>query len=145
MKTITKRQYSDIVDDIIQDGKKRSAKTGKPFGGVVGDDLYRVVKQAVGDDFTVKEDESFKLSKADINAVANSRYYRSKGGFTLIVATFILVILLSIYQRATLMPPLIFFSLLAFVALGFIWIYSRGQSKIRKDVWAQLGREESEE
>ena len=39
----------------------------------------------------------------------------------------------------------IYYTLCGFIALAFIYVYSRKQSKVRKELWRQLGRDEGRE
>lgn len=148
MKIITERQYGEIVLNIIKERKKKVEKASQSFNGVNGDDLNEEVARYLGDEWMVTNEQPVKFTRGDINAVAGARYFR-KGGITLVMGLLIIQLLLAITVKSLIiMTPLYFnlyYVLCGLIALGFIWVYSHKQSKIRKELWRQLGREESAE
>jgi len=146
MKIITERQYGEIVLNIIKERKKKAEKTSQSFNGVDGDDLNEEVTRHLGDEWMVTNEQPVKFTRGDINAVAGARYFR-KGGITLVMGLLIIQLLLAIVVRSfIIMTPLgynLYYVLCGLIALGFILIYSRQQSKIRRELWRELGREES--
>jgi len=109
--------------------------------GVSQEELREAVKVRVGESCMITKEESVKFSRSDINAVASARYFR-KGGVTLIMGLVIVV------KSVVVMTPLyynIYYALCGLIAIGFLYIYSRQQAKVRKELWQKLGREEAEE
>jgi len=148
MKTITERQYNELVDIILKEREKQAGKTSQPFNGVDCDELQRGITNRLGDSWRITSEQPMKFTKADISAVANARYFR-KSGITLLMGLLIIMLLLSIAVKSfVVMIPLyynLYYTVVGLIALAFIWVYSRGQSKIRKELWRQLGRGETKE
>lgn len=147
MKVITEKYYQDLVSDIIKEKRKSAEKLGKPFRGISQDELRDAVNVRVGE-CSLTNEEAVKFSRSDINAVASARYFR-KGGITMIMGLVILLLLLAIAVKSVVvMTPLyynLYYALCGLIAIGFLYIYSRKQAKVRKALWQQLGREEAEE
>lgn len=144
---ITERQLADITVNIIKEKQTECEKRSQEFRGINSETLMREVSEYLGDEWTVIKEQDVKFTKADINAVAGARFFR-KGGLTLLMAMLILVLGASLIPRyvGMEMTPLnvtIIYSILGVIFLVFMWIYNKGQSKIRKELWGQLGREES--
>ena len=148
MKTITEQHLQDLVGSIIKEKKKVAEKLGKPFNGITQDELWDAVRVRVGEEWMVKNEESVKFSRSDINAVASARYFR-KGGVTMIMGLVIVLLLLAVVVKSVVvMTPLyynLYYALCGLMAIGFLYIYSRQQAKVRKELWQKLGREEAEE
>ena len=147
MKVITEKYYQDLVSDIIKEKRKVAEKLGKPFRGISQEELRDAVNVRVGE-CSLTNEEAVKFSRSDINAVASARYFR-KGGITMIMGLVILLLLLAIAVKSVVvMTPLyynLYYALCGLIAIGFLYIYSRKQAKVRKALWQQLGREEAEE
>lgn len=147
MKQITERHYSDLIETIIKDKQKQYEKVGQEFSGIDGDDLLEEVTKRLGGDWCITNERPVKFTKADINAVAGARYFR-KGGVTLLMGLAIIILCLSIVARfiGLALSPLsltLYYTVCGIVTLAFLWFYSHGQAKIRRELWRQLGREES--
>jgi len=148
VKVITEQYYQDLVSSIIKEKRKVAEKLGQPFLGVSQEELREAVKVRVGESCMITKEESVKFSRSDINAVASARYFR-RGGISLIMGLVIVLLLLAIVVKSVVvMTPLyynIYYALCGLIAIGFLYIYSRQQAKVRKELWQQLGREEAEE
>lgn len=146
MKLITERQYNELTISILKDREIEAEKNHKSFNGIDGNDLLREITARLDDSWKVINEQPMKFTRADINAVASARYFR-KGGITLLMGLLIVLLLVAIGVKSlVIMTPLyynMYYTFCGMVALGFIWIYSHKQSKIRKELWRQLGREET--
>ncbi len=146
MKIITERQYSEIVESILKEKEKQ--KVSPLFNGIGGEELQREITNRLGGEWKVTNEQPVKFTRVDINAVASARYFR-KGGVTLLMGLVIILLLLAIGAKSlVIMTPLyynLYYTFCGLIALGFLWLYSRKQAKIRKELWRQLGREESKE
>lgn len=148
MKYITVQHYNSIVESILKEKEKEAERRKLPFVGLSADELRREVDNHLGGTWTIKREDAVKFSKADINAVAGARFYR-KTGLQLLMVMVIIILALSAGVRY--IPNMIvlyynlFYTLCGIIALVFIYIYSHKQAKVRKELWRQIGREESEE
>jgi len=148
MKVITEKYYQDLVSDVIKEKRKVAEKLGKPFRGISQEELRDAITARVGEQYLLTNEEAVKFSRSDINAVASARYFR-RGGITMIMGLVILLLLLAIVVKSVVvMTPLyynLYYALCGLIAIGFLYLYSRKQAKVRKALWQQLGREEAEE
>ena len=148
MKFINQQYYNSVVAGILKEKEKQAELLGQSFIGLSGDELAREVSDHLGEAWSIKAEKPMKFSKSDINAVANARFYR-KTGVKLLMG--LLIIVLTIAVAVKWIPNMtelhynIYITLCGVIALVFIYVYSRKQSKVRKELWRQLGREESEE
>jgi len=147
MKVITEQYFQDLVNGIIKEKKATAGKLDKPFRGISQDELCEAVTARIGEPWVVNKEESIKFSRSDINAVASARYFR-KGGISLIMGLVILLLVLAIVVKSVVvMTPLyynLYYAFCGLIAIGFLYIYSRKQAKVRKELWQKLGREEAE-
>lgn len=148
MKTITEQYLNTLSVNIIKESEKQAELLGNSFNGLTGDQLYQAIKGHLGGEFIVKPEQQVKFSRYDINAVANSRFYR-KSGQQLLMGLAIVVLLLVMAIRyipnMTALGYNISYTVCGAIALVFVFVYSRKQSRARKELWRQLGREEKDE
>ena len=148
MKVITEQYYHSVVIGILKEREKQIEKLGQPFDGLTADDLSREVENIIGGKWKIKREQSVKFSKADINAVAGARFFKETGQRILMVVAIIILGLSVVVRYIPSMTSLyynIYYTIVGIVALVFIYVYSRKQSKVRKELWRKLGREEAEE
>lgn len=151
MKIITEQYFNSIVEGIIKEKEKQADQAKQPFIGLSSDELWgeigRQLEVQPGEKWMVKR-QPMKFTKQDINAVASGRFYR-KTGVQLLMALVIILLAMSVAVRyipdITSLGYNIYYTLCGLVGLGFIYIYSRKQAKVRKELWRQLGREETKE
>ena len=86
-----------------------------------------------------------KFSKSDINAVANSRFYKLMGLKLLLGLAVAILVVAAIVNYVEGFPMWVAWVLYAIEALTFVYIYSKGQAKIRRQLWHELGRNENDE
>ena len=145
MKAITERQLYDIIADILNKEEKKSEKAGIPFTGLANEDLNALIEERVGGEWVLKKEQAFKLTKSDINAIANNRYYRRTGVKILMGAVIILLALSIMANNLQFLPPAVFYGLCGASAIALVYLYSSGQAKTRKSLWRAIGRDETEE
>lgn len=148
MRSVTVHTYNSAVETIVREKEKEAEKSHIPFMGVPADELRQALDNYFGEAWIVKKEETIKFTKADINAVASARFFKSTGR-TLLLG--LAVILLSLAVAVRYIPYMsalyynIYYTICGAIALAFIYIYSRKQAKVRKTLWKQLGREETED
>lgn len=148
MRVVTEEYLKSLVESIVRGRKKQSELKHQEFVGLTGEELVREINAQLGENWVVKEEDKVKFSKEDINAVANGRFYR-RTGVKMVMA--LIIILLSLATAMKYIPNVtivgynIFYTLLGGIALAFIYIYSRKQSKVRKELWKQIGRDDVKE
>ena len=84
---------------------------------------------------------SVKLSKKDINAIANSRYF-AKSGMKLLIGMIAVIVIM--YMLVTWIPAIPDFSLyivMSIAVLVLFFIYDRGQRKLFRKYWDRLEKE----
>jgi hypothetical protein len=148
MKEITTRHFRTLADGIMKERERRAKRDNAPLTSISGEELCREVEAQLGGKFAVKKDEEVRFTRADIDAVAGSRFYK-KTGFKMLVITAILVVGLGLSTKY--IPNMetwhytLYYCAFAVIALGFLYIYSKGKARIRKELWHQMGREEGDE
>jgi hypothetical protein len=79
-----------------------------------------------------------KLSKRDINAIANSRYF-SKVGMKLVIGMIaIMVVMYMLVTWVSAIPSYVFYIVMGLAVLALIMIYDRGQRALFKKYWKRL-------
>ncbi len=147
MRVVTEQYLNSLVDSIVKEKEKQAEILHQTFSGLSNDELWQEIKNHLGNQWTVKREHPMKFTRADINAVASARFFR-KTGMQMLMILAIIVLALSVVVKYITMTALlynIFYVLFGLISLGFIYIYSRKQSKARKELWRQLGHEEKEE
>ena len=148
MKFITVGYYNSLVDGILKEKEKQAKSSGHPFDGISEGELTREINKHIVGEWKIKSEQPVKFTKADINSVASGRFYRTTGVkmlMGLVIIILAVAVVVKYIPNMTTLHYNIYYTLCGAVALGFIYIYSRKQAKIRKDLWKQIGREETEE
>ncbi len=144
MKTITEQHYNSIVEAIIKEKEKQAESANLPFIGMTPDELRHEVNCYLGTNEWLVKRNPPKFDRKDISAVASARFFR-KTGISLFMGVIIAILVLSIGIRYVNMTPLYYnlcYTFIGLLALGFIYVYSKMQGKVRRELWRQLGREE---
>lgn len=145
MKTITEQTHRQAVDAILKERERLCAVRNETFRGMTSEEIQGELLNRFGGTYLVQRDRNIKFTKSDINAVANSRFYRKTGIKYLLGLGIILLIVAMLVNTFSVVPLIAGYSICAVVAIGFVYFYQRGQSKMRKELWNELGREESDE
>lgn len=147
MKLITLEHYNSAVEAIVKEKERQAEKLGQAFEGIDAGELKRELDKHFGTDWGIKKEESVRFTKADINAVASARFFR-KTGVTLLMSLLIVLVTLALAVKSlVVMTPLyynLYYTACGVIAIGFIWVYSRKQAKVRKELWRQMGRDNTE-
>lgn len=147
MKLITAQHYHSVVESILKEKERQAESLGQSFIGLSADELQREVDNHLGGAWSIKKEESVKFNKADINAVASARFFRKTGVTLLMGLVIILVAFALVVKSISIMTPLyynIYYTVCGILTVVFLYIYSRKQSKVRKALWRQIGREEKD-
>ena len=148
MKFITVGYYNSLVDGILKEKEKQAKSSGHPFDGLTEIELTHEINKHMVGEWKIKSEQPVKFTKADINSVASGRFYRTTGVKMLMG---LLIIILAVAVAMGYIPNMtalhynIYYTFCGAIGLGFIYIYSRKQARVRKELWRQIGREETEE
>ena len=147
MKFITVQHYNSIVKGILKEKERQAEALHQEFSGLTSDELKKEVDNHIGDGWALKKEEAVKFSKSDINAVAGARFFRQTGRSLLMgLAIVVLGLAVAVKYMPIVMTELyytIYYALIGLATIGFLYVYTRKQSKVRKELWRQIGREES--
>lgn len=135
MKTVTPSQLVNTLEDIVVEREKRAKSVGQSFEGVTPEQLIEELTLHIGDDWSVKKDSPVRFTKEDINAVANSRFYRKSGIKILLIWAIILLAILTAMSWFPAVHLYIYYGLLLATVLGFVWYYGKRQRASRKELW----------
>jgi len=81
---------------------------------------------------------TIKLGKSDINAIANSRYFKKTGMKLVVGMIAIMVVMYALVTWVSVIPPYIFYIVMGVSVFGLIILYDRGQRKLFKKYWKRL-------
>jgi len=145
MKIINEQHLNTLVASIIAEKEKQAETIHQTFTGITQDDLFKEIEARLGGKWALKKEKPIKFSKDDINAVANSRFYRKTGIKLLMLVVIALLAFSILTNNFRILPINVYYGLCAGLAVGFVYLYSRKQSKARKELWKEIGREEIED
>jgi hypothetical protein len=123
-KIVTVQQLEDIIESLPHDDK-----------AVQGDDIVNTLRQKLGDGWSLTKTPPVKFTRDDINAVANSRFYRKSGLKLLMIAT---IVALGVYILMGVFPNVpigIWYSAWGLGIVYFMFVYARKQRQARKELW----------
>jgi len=135
MKTITPQQLEGILEVIISDKEKMAKSLKEHFVGVAQDDVLAEIRKRLGNEWVLKKEQPIKFTKEDINAVANSRFYRKTGIKLLMLLAISILGLAMLTTTLRLLSPYLYYGLTAVVALVFFYVYGKKQRKSRNELW----------
>jgi len=84
-----------------------------------------------------KEVDNVVMDKADISAVANSRYFRKSGMKLLLIWAF-MTLLVTMAHSYVGLPDIAAYILLGIVAISFVYMFSKGQTEVREKLWHNI-------
>ena len=145
MKIITEQYYNNLVDAIIKEQEKQAEKLDQAFIGISQSELHNEIQKRIGEAWRLKRDKPVKFSKSDINSVANSRFYRKTGIKLLMILAIVILVNAIAVNNLHFFSVNVGYGIYAVAAILFVFIYSRQQGKVRKQLWREIGREESDE
>jgi hypothetical protein len=142
MKTITAQQLEGVIENIIHDKEEQAKLRKETFTGITENEVIDGIVKRLGVDWVLVKEPPLKLSKDDLNAVANSRFYRKTGGKLLMGLAIIVLGLAILTLTVPLIPPKIYYVVITLVAVGFVYMYSKKQREARKELWTGIEGED---
>jgi hypothetical protein len=133
MKTLTPDDVALATERIITEQEKLSAQKGEPFSGVPANKLIAELGNRIGPEYSAIN-VHFKLTREDINALANSRFYKRTGQKILMGAGIIILVLLLLTNQLRIIPPVGYYIAVAVVALGFVTLYGKKQREYKREL-----------
>lgn len=127
MKTVTQQNIEALVETIIKDRDNGN--------GVARDVVVSEIDKRLGTDWVIKKVQPVKFTKDDINAVANSRFYRKTGVKYLMLLAIVVLGLATLTRTFQWLPQVAYYALNALVAVVFVYFYSTKQRVVRKELW----------
>jgi uncharacterized membrane protein YuzA (DUF378 family) len=146
MKIIADKFFSVLVEDIISEKREYCDTNHLQFKGISSKELNDEIEKRLGKEWAI-DDSTRHLLKSDVNAIANARFFRQTGQRMLMIMA-IVVLGLAVVARFIPMTALyanIYYTIVGLVALGFIWIYSKKQAKVRKELRWKMGVRDTDE
>ena len=137
MKTAITRDYlENAIGDILEEKEKQADSAKLPFDGVRQADLVQELNQRIGTaDWVIKKEQPFKFTKRDIDAIANSRFYRKSGMKILMLWAIAILVLLQAIVWFPFLPIYIYYAMLCVATVGFVGLYNKKQRESRRELW----------
>ncbi len=134
MKVITVRQIESVLDHIMHDREELAKLKKETFMGVNQHEVMMELEKRLGVNWVLQKDPPVKLSKDDIIAVANNRFFR-KLGMKLLMAWAIVILAFAILTLTLRILPLPFYyGLSGIVTAVFLFVYSKKQNRMRNEL-----------
>ena len=138
VKILTPNQIINTVEEIVTEREKRAKAVGDSFNGVSSEELLSELNMHLGEEWAIKKDSPMRLTKEDMNAVANSRFYRKSGIKILLIFALLFMIVLTLMSWFPSIHPYIYYGVLLAELLTFIWYYGKKQKRSRDELWGQI-------
>lgn len=139
MKGVSSPQLEAVIENIMADKEKQAKVLGQPFIGVTSVEVLSELNKRMGSDWILRKEQPMKFTKEDINAVANSRFYRKTGLKLLMLLAIVILGLSSMSTWApNLIPPYAYYGLYAGAAMLVFWQYAKKQRQVRKELWKSI-------
>lgn len=145
MRIITLAQLDDYTREVIAKYEQQVNKRGEKFVGVPQDELYNGLVDIIGDEWMLKKESALKFTKADVNAVANSRFYRTKGLKILLLWAVVVLVLLQAVAWFPVIPIYVYYASCCVATVGFVGLYSKKQRESRLELWRGIQGEIEDE
>lgn len=130
-KTITLDELQTASQKVIEEQERLAELSGKQFSGM---EVGALVEE-LGKRFDPKDSAvivHFKLTKDDINAAMNNRFYRGTGQKLLMGAAIIILALLLAAKYVPQFPTMAYYIGVVVVAGVFVLLYSRKQKAFKR-------------
>jgi Ca2+/Na+ antiporter len=79
-----------------------------------------------------------KFEKDDINAVANSRFFRKSGQRYLMLLAIVIMGLAIVTNTLQLIPYPVYYGAIVVSAIVFVYFYAKRQREVRKELWKSI-------
>jgi hypothetical protein len=133
-KNVTPQQLEEVIEGMVKDASP-----------VSGDSVLANLHKYFGDNWTLTKTPPVKFTKDDINAVANGRFYRKTGIKMLLVFAIVVLGIYILMTVFTSIAPVMWFSIYGLVGIFFMYLYSRKQREVRKELWKGIKGEGQQE
>ena len=140
---VTQQYLNGVMDEVVEEQKRVAKVRGITFLGVPRNVMYDELDKRLGSDWTTVEDEIVKITKDDVNAMANGRYFR-KGGLRMLMLWAIVVLGLATLNTRldilgnTVYGDAVYYVLESVATVIFMTYFARGQRKTRKELRSQF-------
>jgi len=135
MKYITPQQYERVCDSILEDAKKRAKELKQEFHGISSTELIDAVNHKIGEEWVMRKEESVKFTPDDINAVANSRFYKKTGLKILMLWVIIVLVISQLAAWFPTAPVAIYYAAYSIVTVISVYLYAKKQRDARRELW----------
>ncbi len=134
MKAITEQHLSTVVSDIVNDKKKEAKVVGSTFMGVPKSVMYSELDKRLGIEWVAVEDNVVRITKDDVNAMANGRFFRKTGMRLLMILAIVVLGLATLNTTVRVLPNIAYYILEIGSVLGFMFVFSKKQRESRKEL-----------
>ncbi len=138
MKNVTTSQFESIVREIVIEQEREAKGRNEVFGGIRGKDVLAKINEKIGEEWMVKRPSTWHMSEADMNSIANGRFFKKSGSALLMAWTIVILVLLQVIQRFPFAPVAIYYALCFITTVGFVWLYGKKQKKARRELEIEL-------
>ncbi len=135
MKTVTEQQVTAVLQRIISEKEKQAKMLGESFLGVTDREVLSEMNKQLGTDWMLRKEQPVKFTKDDINAVANSRFYRKSGVKILLLWAIVVLIVLQAVVWFPMISIQTYYAMCGAVTVGFLVLYSKKQREVRRELW----------
>jgi hypothetical protein len=133
MNTITPEDVANISQKVIEEREKLADAKGEEFTGVpVNVLLNELTNRLNSKDSAIVV--HFKLTKDDINAAMNNRFFKVTGQKLLMGAIIIILALLAMVKYIPAFPPVVYYVGVIIVGGGLAVLYSRKQKAFKRQL-----------
>jgi len=139
MKIITAQQLENTVEQILHDREEVAKIRKELFEGVSQADMQIELKRRLGDNWVLKKEQPLKLTKDDLNTIANSRFYKRTGIKLLMGWAITVLALLTVTVTYHWLPLYVMYILSAVASFVFVFLYSKKQREARREFWRGIG------
>lgn len=137
MRLISLQQIETLLSNIVGDREKESQQANEKFAGVTAKEVFDELRQRIGEDWALKK-MPYKFTREDINAIANSRFYRRAGMKILMIWAIVILVLIQAANFLPGVPIVVLYALMAVSSVGFLYYFSKKQKESRQEMWRDL-------
>jgi hypothetical protein len=138
-KDVSVSELCDTIIDVIAEKEEIAKLKGEPFSGIHKIEFIKKFAEKLEDDIYIQRDPTVQFTDNDVNAAASARFFKGTG-MNLVLGWLFLVTLTVIAPIYIPVPQFLLWVLNGIYAVVFMWIYTRELRKLRKKIWAGLGR-----
>ena len=129
----------DTIIEVLEDKEEIAKLRHEPFIGLGKREFLTKLGEKLDEDVLIQRDPTVQFTDNDVNAAASARFFKGMG-MNLVLGWMFLVTMTFILPVYIPIPQLLLWILNGVYAVVFMWIYTRELRKLRKKIWAGLGR-----